>query len=157
MERLILLCQNQQGYENLCTIVTEANINGFYYQPRVDLNLLKAHSDGLICISPGVLGPIAQSLQSHFVDQARYGRAMQRCFPIAFIWGCSGQVSRAWDQLSNDIIELSASTNHPLVALNDVYFLQSSDGWMQDMLHCIQTVVKLILMIRIILLYRNII
>ena len=140
MERLILLCQNQQGYENLCTIVTEANINGFYYQPRVDLNLLKAHSDGLICISPGYWGPIAQSLQSHFVDQAQDMAAqLAAVFPNRFYLGVQRTGEPGMDQLSNDIIELSASTNHPLVALNDVYFLQSSDGWMQDMLHCIQT------------------
>ena len=53
MERLILLCQNQQGYENLCHIVTEGHVRGFYYTPRVDLACLSAHSEGLICISPG--------------------------------------------------------------------------------------------------------
>ena len=123
MERLILLCQNQQGYENLCTIVTEANINGFYYQPRVDLNLLKAHSDGLICISPGYWGPIAQSLQSHFVDQAQDMAAqLAAVFPNRFYLGVQRTGEPGMDQLSNDIIELSASANHPLVALNDVYF-----------------------------------
>ncbi|MEK9726959.1 MAG: PHP domain-containing protein, partial [Candidatus Margulisiibacteriota bacterium] len=64
MERIILLCQNQKGYENLCQIISAAHIKGFYYQPRVDIDLLKEHSEGLICISPGYWGPIAQLLQS---------------------------------------------------------------------------------------------
>ena len=140
MERIILLCQNQQGYENLCQIISAAHINGFYYQPRVDITLLKERAEGLICISPGYWGPIAQLLQSHFIDQAQE-KAMQfsDAFPDRFYLGVQRTGEPGMGPLANDIIEFSNSNELPLVALNDVYFLTADDGWMQEMLHCIQT------------------
>ena len=140
MERLLLLCQNQKGYENLCHIVTAGNIQGFYYTPRIDLSCLKKHSSGLICISPGYWGPVAQQLQSHFIDQAtEVATELSATFPNRFYLGIQRTGELGGDQLANDIIELSKTQDLPLVALNDVYFLNDTDGWMQDMLHCIKT------------------
>jgi DNA polymerase-3 subunit alpha len=140
MERLILLCQNQVGYENLCQIISAAHVEGFYYQPRTDLNFLRQYSEGLICISTGYWGPIAQLLQSHFLDQAKdVADKIHEIFPNRFYLGVQRTGEPGMDQLSNEIVEFGNAHSLPVVALNDVYFLTNEDGWMQDMLHCIQT------------------
>ena len=140
MERLILLCQNQQGYENLCHIVTEGHVRGFYYNPRIDLDCLKAHSEGLICISPGYWGPVAQQLQSHFVDQAKsVAKDLAAAFNGRFYLGVQRTGELGIDQICDDVVSISKELSLPIVALNDVYFLKDDEGWMQDLLHCIKT------------------
>ncbi|MBL6722739.1 MAG: DNA polymerase III subunit alpha [Candidatus Margulisbacteria bacterium] len=140
MDRLILLCQNQTGYQHLCHILSEAHVNGFYYVPRIDMTTLKQHADGLICISPGYWGPVAQQLQSHFIDHAEdAAQALSACFPERFYLGIQRTGELGEDQLNTEIMSLSNRLNLPLVALNDVYFIDGADGWMQDMLHCIKT------------------
>ena len=140
MERLILLAQNQQGYEHLCQIISLAHTQGFYYQPRTDLNCLKQFSDGIICISPGYWGPVAQQLQSHFKDQAQLiAKDLAAVFDQRFYLGIQRTGELGIDQLSNDIVTFSKEMSLPMVALNDVYFLNDDEGWMQDLLHCIKT------------------
>ena len=140
MERLILLCQNQKGYENLCHIVTEGHVRGFYYNPRVDLDCLTAHSDGLICISPGYWGPVAQFLQSHFMDQAKgIATDLATVFKDRFYLGVQRTGELGTDQICDDVVTISKDLQLPIVALNDVYFLKNDEGWMQDLLQCIKT------------------
>jgi DNA polymerase-3 subunit alpha len=139
-DRLILLCQNVVGYENLCQITSAAHIDGFYYHPRIDVALLERYSEGLICISPGYWGPVAQLLQSHFIDQAEImAQQLMGIFPDRFYLGVQRTGEPGMGPLSNEMIEFSQVQSIPLVALNDVYFLSSDDGWMQSILHCIQT------------------
>jgi DNA polymerase-3 subunit alpha len=140
MERLILLCQNQKGYENLCQVVTEGHVRGFYYNPRVDLDCLRLHSEGLICISPGYWGPVAQLLQSHFMDQAK-GMAsdLATVFKDRFYLGVQRTGELGTDQICDDVVTISKDLQLPIVALNDVYFLKNDEGWMQDLLQCIKT------------------
>ena len=79
-------------------------------------------------------------MQSHFIDQAtEVATELSATFPNRFYLGIQRTGELGGDQLANDIIELSKTQDLPLVALNDVYFLNDTDGWMQDMLHCIKT------------------
>ena len=140
MDRVILLCQNIVGYQNLCELLSEAHINGFYYNPRIDLNLLSKFSEGLICISSGYWGPIAQLLQMNFIDKAReLSNQFLATFPDRFYLGVQRTGELGIDQIVTDTIELSNDLSIPLVALNDAFFLKSDEGWMQDLLQCIKT------------------
>ena len=139
-ERLILLCQNTQGYENLCQIISAAHIDGFYYNARVDLALLSKYSEGIIAISPGYWGPAAQLLQMHFVDKAtEFCQQMVDIFSDRFYLGLQRTGELGSDQVCQDSIDLSKQINVPVVALNDVYFMKDDEGWMQDLLQCIKT------------------
>ena len=68
---LVLLCENRQGYENLCYLVSEAFVNGFYSKPRVDLELLKQHHEGLIALSACLAGAIPQYLMEEDYESAK--------------------------------------------------------------------------------------
>ena len=68
---LVLLCQNRKGYENLCLLVSEAFINGFYGKPRVDLSMLEAHHEGIIALSACLAGAIPQYLGKHSESPCR--------------------------------------------------------------------------------------
>jgi DNA polymerase III subunit alpha len=138
-ERLILLCQNYEGYQNLCHIVTEGHVHGFYYHPRVDIACLKAHSNGIVAISPGYWGPVAQHIQLHFLDKAKeIAQVLADIFPDRFYIGLQRTGELGADQLCADSLALARDINLPVVALNDVYFLNNDDGWMQDLLRCIK-------------------
>ena len=139
-ERIILLCQNLTGYQNLCHILTEANFRGFYYQPRIDLDLLKNYNEGLIAISSGYWGPVAQMLQMQFVDKAQeMADSFTRIFGDRFYLGLQRTGELGADQVCQDSIDLARKMGVPVVALNDVYFMNSDEGWMQDLLFCIKT------------------
>ncbi len=139
-DRIILLCMNTVGYENLCHIVTDANIHGFYYVPRVDMSRLADRTEGLICILPGYGGPVQQLIQSYFMDDARHlADAFRGLFPDRLYLGVQRTNEPGMPQLANDVIEFGTTHAIPLVALNDVYFLESTDGWMHDMVTCIKT------------------
>jgi len=69
--RLVLLAMNETGYKNLVQLVTKSNLEGFYYKPRIDRELLELHNEGLIAISPSFSGEIAQSLKSRSQDKAK--------------------------------------------------------------------------------------
>ncbi len=68
--RLVLLAMNEKGYHNLVQLVTKSHLEGFYYKPRIDRELIELHNEGLICISPSFSGEIAQSLKSRNQDKA---------------------------------------------------------------------------------------
>src|SRR6185295_697950 len=68
--RLVLLAMNETGYKNLLKLVTLSHLEGFYYKPRIDRELIEAHSEGLICISPSFSGEIANAVKSHNESKA---------------------------------------------------------------------------------------
>lgn len=139
-ERLVLLCQNLVGYQNLCHILTAAHMKGFYYNARADIPLLKKHAEGLIAISHGYWGPVAQLLQLQFIDKAaEMATVLSDVFPNRFYLGIQRTEELGQDQRTMDMIAFAKSQDLPIVALNDVYFLHENEGWMQDLLQCIKT------------------
>ena len=69
--RLVLLCKNEIGYKNLLKLVTAANLEGFYYKPRIDFELLEKYSEGLICISSSWSGDISTHVRNHDIEKAK--------------------------------------------------------------------------------------
>ena len=138
---LVLLCKNETGYRNLCLLVSEAFINGFYGKPRVDLELLSKHTEGLIATSACLAGAIPQKLMDEEYESAKeYALRMAEMFGEGNFYleiqdhGIPEQVA-----VNQGIMRIARETGLPLVATNDAHYLSKEDAKMQDVLLCIQT------------------
>ena len=138
---LVLLCENRKGYENLCLTVSEAFINGFYGKPRVDLELLEKHHEGLIATSACLAGAIPQYLM-----EEDYASAKQYALKMAKIFGEGNFYLELQDHgieeqrpVNQGVMRLARETGLPLVVTNDAHYLRKEDAAMQDVLLCIQT------------------
>ncbi|MBQ8107330.1 MAG: DNA polymerase III subunit alpha, partial [Ruminococcus sp.] len=138
---LVLLCEDNQGYKNLIKLVSIAYIDGFYGKPRVDKQLLRKYSKGLICLSACLAGEIPTRL-----SMGDYEGAKQAAFEYREIFGESGffieiQNHRFAEQqrIIPLLIKLSRETGIPLVATNDCHYLKKEDARAQDILMCIST------------------
>lgn len=138
---LVLLCKNRTGYENLCYMVSEAFLHGFYGKPRIDLELLRQRHEGLIALSACLAGAIPQALMNESYDSAK-AYALQ----MADIMGEGNfylelQNHGIPEQLAvnQGIGRLARETGLPLVVTNDAHYLRREDAKMQDVLLCIQT------------------
>ena len=138
---LVLLCENRKGYENLCLMVSEAFINGFYGKPRVDLELLEKHHEGLIATSACLAGAIPQYLM-----EEDYASAKQYALKMAKIFGEGNFYLELQDHgieeqrpVNQGVMRIARETGLPLVVTNDAHYLRKEDAAMQDVLLCIQT------------------
>jgi len=138
---LVLLCENRTGYENLCLLVSEAFIRGFYSKPRVDLDLLRQHHEGLIALSACLAGGVPQFLMDN-----EYEAAKQYALTMAEIFGEGNFFLELQDHgievqrpVNQGIQRISRETGLPLVVTNDAHYLRKEDAAMQDVLLCIQT------------------
>ncbi|MDP2638212.1 MAG: DNA polymerase III subunit alpha [Candidatus Levybacteria bacterium] len=139
---LILLAKNNIGYKNLMKIVSIANLEGYYYKPRTDLELLKKHHEGLICLSACLGGYISEPLK-----QNQEVTAEKRAMELSEIFGKDNfylelqkhQNLKEQDILNEKLIKLSQKLGIPLVATNDNHYIQKSDAEAQEILLCIQT------------------
>ncbi len=138
---LVLLCKNRQGYENLCYMVSEAFLNGFYGKPRIDLELLRQRHEGLIALSACLAGAIPKALMNE-----SYASAKAYALQMADIMGEGNfylelQNHGIPEQLAvnQGIGRLARETGLPLVVTNDAHYLRREDAKMQDVLLCIQT------------------
>ena len=138
---LVLLCENRKGYENLCMLVSEAFIHGFYGKPRVDLALLKKYSEGLIATSACLAGAVPRSLMSE-----DYEAAKAQALELSRIFGEGNFYLELQDHgieeqryVNQGIMRISRETGLPLVVTNDAHYLRKEDAKMQDVLLCIQT------------------
>ena len=138
---LVLLCKDRTGYENLCYLVSEAFTNGFYVKPRVDLELLKAHHEGLIALSACLAGAIPQYLMDEDYKSAReYALKMSDIFgPDNFYLELQDHGIEERRPVNQGVQRLARETGLPLVVTNDAHYLRREDAKMQDVLLCIQT------------------
>ncbi len=138
---LVLLCENRRGYENLCLIVSEAFTRGFYGKPRVDLELLKSHHEGLIATSACLAGGVAQYLMDEDYDAAKaYALQMAGIFgPEHFYLELQDHGIPEQQTVNQGVLRLARETGLPLIATNDAHYLRKEDAQMQDVLLCIQT------------------
>ncbi|MCD6420206.1 MAG: DNA polymerase III subunit alpha, partial [Synergistetes bacterium] len=138
---LILLAENAEGYRNLMKLVTVSHIDGFYYKPRVDKELLREHSKGLIALSACMSGEIPSLIQNGDMDAAK--KAVLEYLDIFGKENFFLEIQRNGvpDQPAvNDVImDLSRSLGVPVVATNDVHYLNREDAVAHDALLCIQT------------------
>ena len=138
---LVLLCENQQGYRNLIKLVSTGFLDGFYYKPRIDKDLLAAHSKGLIALSACLKGDINETLLNDNYQEAR-----RLAYEYQDIFGKENFFLEIQDHGLNEdrkampgVYRLSAETGIPLVATNDTHYVEHSDHRAQDILTCIQT------------------
>ena len=138
---LVLLCENQDGYRNLIKLVSSAYLDGFYYKPRIDLDLLQQHSKGLIGMSACLRGHIAETILSDKQEDAK-----RLAYQYADIFGKDSFFLEVQDhhleqdkRLTPALVRLSAETGLPLVATNDSHSLRKEDARAHEILLCIQT------------------
>ncbi len=138
---LVLLCENEEGYHNLMYMVSQGFTRGFYYKPRIDFPLLREHSKGLICLSACLSGEIPQALLDGRDETAK--KAAQRYLDI---FGEGNFFIEIQDHGIADertvlpqLVRLARAMHIPLVATNDVHYLEKSDAEAQEVLMCIQT------------------
>jgi DNA polymerase-3 subunit alpha len=138
---LLLLAENETGYRNLLKLSTMAQLEGYYYRPRIDLEMLAEHGNGLIATSACLGGPVANNFLHGRPDAARdyagklaeiFGR--DRFFIELQDHGLADQI-----RVNGDLIALARAQGLPLVATNDVHYCQQEDAPAQDILVCIQT------------------
>jgi DNA polymerase-3 subunit alpha len=138
---LVLLCENQEGYRNLIDLVSTGYLEGFYYKPRVDKDLLASHAKGLIAMSACLRGDINEAVLAD-----RYEEARRLAYTYTDIFGRDNFFLEVQDhgleqdrRLIPQINRLSQETGIPLVATNDSHYLQRSDARAHEILMCIQT------------------
>ena len=138
---LVLLCENRKGYENLCLMVSEAFTRGFYGKPRVDLDLLRKHHEGLIATSACLAGGVAQYLmEEDYAGAKEYALQMAEIFgPEHFYLELQDHGIEEQTPVNQGVLRLARETGLPLIVSNDAHYLRKEDAQMQDVLLCIQT------------------
>ncbi|MCG0274806.1 MAG: DNA polymerase III subunit alpha [Thermosediminibacteraceae bacterium] len=138
---LVLLAENEIGYKNLVKLVSLGFLEGYYYKPRVDKELLKKHSQGLIALSACLAGEIPS-----YLVMGEYERAKEAALELNDIFGEGNFFLELQDHglkeqkvVNSGLIRLSRETGIPLVATNDVHYILKSDEQVHDAMLCIQT------------------
>lgn len=137
---LVLLVQNQEGYKNLCRLVTAGYHEGFYYKPRIDKELLEGHNAGLIALSSCLHGEIPYSLL-HEGEKAALQKAAlyARIFPDRFYLELQENGISEQKTVNDGLRLIADRLSLPLVATNDCHYLRPEDARIHDILLCIQT------------------
>lgn len=142
---LVLLCKDNQGYQNLIKLVSAGFTEGFYTRPRVDRELLEKHHEGLIALSACLAGEIPRAIMN-----GDYNKARETALWYRDVFGSENYFlevqnhSIAEQQTVNlQIQKLSQETGIPMVATNDVHYIEKSDSFMHKVLLCVQTGTKI--------------
>lgn len=138
---LVLLAMNSQGYKNLCRLVTKGYLEGFYYKPRIDKELLTQYNEGLIALSACLGGIIASPLRRQDREKARTEVEFYRDLFTDQRFFLEIQENSIPEQkiINQQIIELARECSVPLVATNDCHFLNREDAHAHEVLLCVQT------------------
>ena len=138
---LVLLCENEEGYRNLSYLVSMAWTEGFYIKPRIDLELLRAHSKGLIALSACLAGEIPRMLRNGEYENAKaYALELSGIFgPDHFYLELQDHGIRDQAVVNQGILRIHQETGLPMVCTNDAHYLRKSDAEAHDVLLCIQT------------------
>lgn len=138
---LVLLAENEEGYKNLIKLVSMAHIEGFYYKPRVDKDILRKHSRGLIALSACLAGEVSEYLLNNQLETA-----VESALEYEEIFGKGNFFLEVQDHGLEDqqrvnagMFEVQRRTGIPMVATNDVHYVNKEDAFIQDVLICIQT------------------
>jgi len=138
---LVLLCKDEEGYRNLSYMVSKAYVEGFYIRPRVDMDLLRKHSGGLIALSACLAGEIPKQILN-----SNYERAKQYALEMRDIFGEDNFYLELQDHgirdqavVNRELLRIHEETGIPLVCTNDCHYLAPEDAESHDILLCIQT------------------
>lgn len=139
---VVLLAENATGYKNLLTLVTRSHLEGYYYKPRMDKELLKKHHEGLLCLSGTFGGELARALRGNDWQKAEdVAREHEEIFGKGnyFLETINHPEIEGHSEVQEKIVELSRKTGIPLVATQDFYYLDPEDKKARDTLVAIQT------------------
>jgi DNA polymerase-3 subunit alpha len=138
---LLLLAENETGYRNLLRLSSLAQLEGYYYRPRIDLDWLAQYREGLIATSACLGGPVANNFLHHRPELARdYAGKLAELFgPDRFFIELQDHGVADQLRVNGDLIALARELDLPLVATNDVHYCRQEDAPAQDLLVCIQT------------------
>ena len=150
---LTLLAENNIGYQNLVELVSKAYLEGFYYKPRVDYDLLQEHAEGIIALSGCLGGEVAQHLapdgsreEGNTANEKSYEKALEKAKNYQNIFGQENFFIELHNhginqqiQILDDLVNISKEINAPLVAANDSHYVSKNDSSAHDALLCVQT------------------
>jgi DNA polymerase III subunit alpha len=142
---LVLLAKNQTGYHNLLALNTKAHLEGFYYKPRVDKEILAQYSEGLVAFSACLGGEIPQLVMEGRDEDAKLAACWYRDTFADFYLelqrhdAADIEQSRRQEQVNRALMEFSAELNIPLVVTNDLHYIRHEDATAHDLLLCIGT------------------
>ncbi len=137
---LILLCKDAVGYKNLCYMVSESYVNGFYMKPRIDMELLREHHEGLIALSACLAGKIPQLILLGSIKEAEdYASKMRDIFGDDFYLEIQDHGIDDERKVAFGIKLISKKLGIPMVATNDVHYINRNDADTQATLLCVQT------------------
>ncbi len=139
---LVLLAQNETGYKNLLKLVSHAHLEGFYYKPRIDWELVKEHHEGLICLSACLQGQVPQLLREGKEEEAeKVARAYSELFgPDHYYLELQRHPAiPECDVVNEKLVKLSRKLGLPIVATNDIHYVDAGDAEAQEILLCVQT------------------
>ena len=138
---LVLLAENNEGYQNLMKIVSKGYVDGFYYKPRVDEEVLRQYHDGIIALSACLAGEV-----SRYLERGLYEEAKNAALRYQEIFGAGNYFLELQDhgipqqrQVNQGILRLSRELQIPMVATNDCHYINAEDWEAHDILLCIQT------------------
>ncbi len=136
---LVLLAKNQQGYHNLIQLITKAHLEGFYYKPRIDKELLTQYNEGLIALSACAHGQLARLiLAGQLEEAAEQASWFKKTFSDYYL-----EIQRhpipELEQINKGLLEISSKLDIPILATNDVHYVNKEDASTQELLLCIQT------------------
>ena len=137
---LILLAKNKEGYQNLSKLVSLSFVEGFYYKPRIDLEILEKYSKGLICLSACLAGSLSQALIQDDMQKAEeIALWHKRVFKDDYYIEIQHNGLRQQIMINQKLIQLARKLDIPLVATNDAHYLKKEDSYFHEVLLCIQT------------------
>ena len=137
---LVLLAKNNTGYKNLVKLVSIAHIDGFYYKPRINREILEKHSEGLICLSACIAGELAQDVLNGDKEKAREtAKWYKDLFKDDYYIEIQDHGLEEQKRSNPELIKIAKEMDIPLVITNDSHYLKKSDASWHDTLLCIQT------------------
>ncbi len=137
---LILLCENLEGYKNLSRLVSAGYKEGFYRKPRIDKELLAAHTEGLICLSACLKGEVAHyCLLNRMEEAVAVAREYHALFPGSYYIELQENTMEEQTLANNRLMEVARELGLPLVATNDCHYLNRDDARAHEILLCLQT------------------
>lgn len=140
IHHLVLLCKNKKGYENLCQLLSKAYLEGFYYKPRIDLDILKEYSEGLIATTACLKGEVAYNFFTGQDEKAHAAiHKLHEIFGDDFYLELQENGLEEQKPVNAKLIEYAKANNMQLVATNDCHYVEREDAAAQEVLLCVQT------------------
>jgi len=136
---IVLLAKNRVGYQNLIQLVTKAHLEGFYYKPRVDKELLEQYREGLVALSACLAGELAQLIIARRFEEARQAALWYKKTFGDFYLEIMRHPMPEVEEVNTHLIQMGRELDIPLVATNDVHYINREDASAHDLLLCIGT------------------